>query len=106
MRQPQIAAKAIPALRTPPLTRKVAAAASWPAARIYVQAGAFSMRDNARRAQSRIAHLGSVQVTAASVNGVEMYRVRIGPLRSAKQADQLLARVVDSGYPKARIVGD
>jgi rare lipoprotein A len=73
---------------------------------IFVQAGAFSMRDNAQRVQSRIAALGSVRVMTASVNGVEMYRVRIGPLASAKQADRLLARVVGSGYPAARIVTD
>lgn len=74
--------------------------------RLFVQAGAFSVRDNARRVQTRIQHLGSVEVTAASVHGVEMYRVRLGPLGSVAQADNLLARVVGSGYPAARIVGD
>jgi rare lipoprotein A len=77
-----------------------------PGGRIYIQAGAFSMRGNARRVQSRIARLGSVEVTTASVNGIELYRVRLGPVTSAAQADRLLARVVNSGYPEARIVGD
>jgi rare lipoprotein A len=35
-----------------------------------------------------------------------MYRVRLGPLLTVEQADQLLARIVDSGYPEARIVVD
>jgi hypothetical protein len=35
----------------------------------------------------------------ASVNGTAMYRVRLGPLPNVEQADQLLIRVVDSGYP-------
>ena len=74
--------------------------------RIYVQVGAFSLRDNAQRVQSRVARLGNAEVTAASVNGIELYRVRLGPFSSAEQADRLLARVVDSGYPGARIVGD
>jgi rare lipoprotein A len=77
-----------------------------PSGRIYVQAGAFSMRGNAQRVQSRIALLGSAQVTAASVNGTEMYRVRLGPFRSAAEADRLLARLVGSGYREARVVGD
>ena len=74
--------------------------------RLFIQAGAFSVRDNARRVQTRIQHLGSVEVTAASVHGIEMYRVRLGPLASVAEADNLLARVVGSGYPAARIVGD
>ncbi|MGC2522878.1 MAG: SPOR domain-containing protein, partial [Stellaceae bacterium] len=90
----------------PPWPPRVAAAAGGTSGRIYVQAGAFSRRDNAQRVGSRIARLGSVQVTAASINGVEMYRVRLGPLENAQQADRLLARVVDRGYPAARIVND
>jgi hypothetical protein len=35
-----------------------------------------------------------------------MYRVRLGLLASVEEVDQLLARVVDSGYPQARIVVD
>jgi hypothetical protein len=31
---------------------------------------------------------------------------RLGPLASVEEADQLLVRVVDSGYPEARIVVD
>ena len=42
----------------------------------------------------------------ASINGIEMYRVRPGPLPTVEQPDQLLARVIDSGYPEARIVVD
>jgi peptidoglycan lytic transglycosylase len=74
--------------------------------RIFVQAGAFSVRDNAQRVQSRIAPLGSVRVMTASVKGAEVYRVRLGPVESVEQADRLLQRVVNSGYPGARIVTD
>ena len=41
---------------------------------------------------------------SASVNGTAIYRVRLGPVASVEQADQLLHRVVNSGYPEARIV--
>ena len=86
----------------PPLPEKVRVSS----ARIFIQAGAFSMRDNAQRLQARIAPLGSVQVMTASVRAIEMYRVRLGPVASVEEADQLLARVVGSGYPEARIVVD
>jgi rare lipoprotein A len=74
--------------------------------RIYVQAGAFAKRDNAERVQARIARLGSISVTTASINGVALYRVHLGPVENGAQADRLLALVVDSGYPGARLVGN
>ncbi len=77
-----------------------------PSGRIFVQAGAFSVRDNAQRVQSRIAPLGSVQVMTASVKGISVYRVRLGPVENVAQADRLLQRVVNSGYREARIVSD
>jgi rare lipoprotein A len=90
----------------PPSPSRIAPELNRSSGRIYVQAGAFSVRDNAQRVQSRIARLGSAQVTTTSINGVAMYRVRLGPFQSAAQADQLLARVVDSGYVEARLVGN
>jgi rare lipoprotein A len=74
--------------------------------RIFVQAGAFSVRQNAQRLQLRISPLGNVQVLTASVNGSDMYRVRLGPLLTVEQADRALARIVASGYSEARIVVD
>jgi rare lipoprotein A len=106
VREPKTIAATIPVPQMPPSSPRMAAEPKGWSGGIFVQAGAFSMRDNAQRVQSRIAALGSVRVMTASVNGVEMYRVRIGPLASAKQADRLLARVVGSGYPAARIVTD
>jgi hypothetical protein len=35
-----------------------------------------------------------------------MYRMRFGPLSTVEQANQMLARVVGSGYPEVRIVVD
>ncbi|MGA8379870.1 MAG: SPOR domain-containing protein [Stellaceae bacterium] len=77
-----------------------------PSDRLYVQAGAFSLRDNAQRVQTRIAPLGMVRVMTVAVNGVQVYRVRLGPVENVEQADRLLQRVVSSGYPGARIVTD
>ena len=104
--EPETVARPVTAAQMPPLSPRIYADASGPSGRIYIQAGAFAMRDNAERVQSRIARLGSVLVTPAAINGVALYRVRLGPVESAAQADRLLALVVSSGYPGARIVGN
>lgn len=104
LRKPELAALAPPAAKAPPLPPR--RAASKGPARIFVQAGAFSRRDNAEKVQSHVARWGSAQVTSASINGAAMYRVRIGPFESEAQARRLLERVVSSGYPAARIVGN
>jgi rare lipoprotein A len=80
--------------------------AAIPVGRIYVQAGAFSTPDNARRVQKHLARWGTAQVTTASVRGVELYRVRFGPFQSAAQALGLVGRLVEGGYREARVVGD
>lgn len=90
----------------PPLPRRMTPIAGDAAGAIFIQAGAFSMRDNAERVQSRIAALGSVRVTSASVNGIEVYRVRLGPLASEAEAEGMIARLAGRGYPGARIVAD
>jgi len=105
-RKSGIAATPARVMRMPPSPPRGAASARMPAGGIYIQAGAFSRRDNAERAQSKIAGLGRVQVTSASIRGIAMYRVRVGPFASQTQASRLLARIVDSGYPGARIVGE
>jgi rare lipoprotein A len=74
--------------------------------RIFVQAGAFAVPENAQRVRARVAGLGSAEVLRATVNGAAMYRVRVGPVASAADAQRLLSRIVDSGYPGARVVDE
>jgi len=74
--------------------------------RIFIQAGAFAMPENAQRVRARIATLGNVQVVPAEVNGTALYRVRLGPVTNEAEADRLLNKVVGSGYPTARIVSE
>lgn len=77
-----------------------------PSGHIYIQAGSFAVVENARRVRARIAPLGSVEVLESSVRGASIYRVRIGPVATIKEADKLLIEVIGSGYPGARIVMD
>ncbi len=73
---------------------------------IYVQAGAFSQGDNATRMKSKLAALGPVTVTGVRVNGIDVFRVRLGPISSVDEADQVLARAVSAGATEAKIVVD
>lgn len=74
--------------------------------RLFVQAGAFSYYDNARRLGTRLSGVGPTVITTATVGGKRLYRVRIGPLETLDVADNTLERVIRSGYPGARIVVD
>jgi rare lipoprotein A len=71
---------------------------------VYVQAGAFSMFDNANRVRARLSSVGTVEVSPVLINGLNMFRVRMGPVRSVADADNILNQVIDAGYPGARIV--
>src|SRR5204863_8293638 len=74
-----------------PVHAPVSAAAS---GRIFVQAGAFAMPENAQRVRARIASLGNIQVVQTVVNGTPVYRVRLGPVANATEADRLPGKVV------------
>jgi rare lipoprotein A len=72
--------------------------------RTFIQAGAFAVAGNADRVRARVEHLARTEVLRATLNGSALYRVRLGPLASEEAARRLLNRVVESGFPEARIV--
>jgi rare lipoprotein A len=98
---PQLAAVA----SLPPPVEKVSVTPVKPS-QIFIQAGAFSRPDNANRVKSRIDQLGPVKVTGVRAQGIDMYRVRLGPIQTVEEADRLLAQVVGTGLAEARIVVD
>lgn len=77
-------------------------------ASIYVQAGSFQMRDNAIRLKSSLERSGytepGVEIRTARVNGIQYYRVQIGPLVMVDLADRMLEQVLGAGYAGARII--
>jgi rare lipoprotein A len=73
---------------------------------MFVQAGAFSIKENADLLRGRLARMGSAQVVHARVGGQLFYRVRIGPLSTTEVADRTLERVIADGLTDARIVVD
>lgn len=76
------------------------------ATQIYIQAGAYARAENALRTKARLDPIGPTKVYGARVNGVDVYRVRLGPIDSVDEADKLLGRIVDTGLTEARIVVD
>lgn len=75
---------------------------------IYLQVGAFSDRDNARRLAQRLreANLGAVQVSDALSNGQHVLRVRVGPLDGVDRADQISSRIEHMGLPRPQVAVD
>lgn len=73
---------------------------------IYVQAGSFLRYDNANRLRARLSSLGPARIEPAEVEQRQYFRVRLGPLDDVAAADRLLARLIDNGYTRARVVVD
>jgi rare lipoprotein A len=88
------------------ITAKTALASASP--RIFVQVAALANRDNADRLRNKIAKdLGRpAHVDASEANGRALHRVRIGPVRSADEADLLVAKLGSLGLGQARVVMD
>ncbi len=71
---------------------------------IYVQAGSFTVYDNAVRQRDTLGSYSNASISTAQVNGRQFYRVRLGPVGKVDEADQLLARLVQAGQNSAIIV--
>lgn len=74
---------------------------------LYIQAGAFSERDNATRVEKSIRSLGVGNVVVQRGGfGDPLYRIRIGPLPSLLSAGRILERLERIGIYDYLIVND
>jgi rare lipoprotein A len=71
---------------------------------LFVQAGAFSVRDNAERLQVELGRYGDTRIDRVEVGGRTLYRVRLGPLDSLEAAQRTLSALTDDGYALAQVV--
>ena len=76
------------------------------ATNIYVQAGAFTRFDLANKTAAKLSELKNISVTSYKIEGREFFRVRAGPINDINIADDILERVIRSGFNNARIVVD
>jgi rare lipoprotein A len=70
---------------------------------IYIQAGAYSSRENANRVVTRLGSVGA-QLLPVTRGGRPLYRVRIGPFQDVDKADAALNQVTALGHNDAAIV--
>jgi rare lipoprotein A len=74
---------------------------------LYIQVGAFARPENATRVRQRLRAAGFDDViTLAPDSARTLTRVRIGPIASVQQYDQLVTRLARLGFPGAKLAQD
>ena len=73
-------------------------------ANLFVQVGAYANHLNARRVKVKLTGIGPIDLYHALINDRDLYRVRIGPLASVEEADDVLRQLAIEGHPNARAV--
>jgi rare lipoprotein A len=93
---------------TPGAADELGRTAASPPPALYVQAGAFTEAANAQRLLARLqaAGLGSAFVLSPASGRSALYRVRLGPVTSVADYDQLAARLATLGIADARLAND
>ena len=78
------------------------------ASRMFVQAGAFSERDNAVRLVARLAAEGfsNTFIVSDGRGARALHRVRLGPIRDSAEFDRVKARLLASGVTNPQLVVD
>jgi rare lipoprotein A len=73
---------------------------------LYMQVGAFSVKDNAEAMKKRLdkARVRDVKTRKAKVNGKTVYRVRVGPVKSNSQLTELDEKLARLGITERRLV--
>jgi rare lipoprotein A len=74
--------------------------------RLFVQAGAFTVYDNANRLRARLSNLGNARIDPTMVGDTQYFRVRVGPLSNVEAADSILNQVIEAGSNGARVIVD
>ncbi|MEP7314978.1 MAG: SPOR domain-containing protein, partial [Pseudomonadota bacterium] len=74
--------------------------------RLYVQAGAFGVQDNATRLVNRLQAAGVASAVVRNpAPGSSLYRVRVGPVADVADFDRLVAQLATLGI-EARLSAD
>jgi rare lipoprotein A len=87
--------------------RPAATPATVPVRSIFIQVGAYASADNAHRAAQRLRDAGLQPVLTLEPDArTPLHRVRIGPLASVRQFDELSGRLAALGFSGARLAQD
>ena len=95
----------VPPAHAAPAPRPIAIAGKPPqSSNYYVQAGAFTSRDNAMRLAGKLEPLGKTQVIATPISDATLWRVRIGPTFNKAIAEETRQKLTQYGVYDAQIV--
>ena len=74
--------------------------------KVFVQVGAFSVRNNANQLVSQLNDLGLGKISISSItqNDQQLHRVRIGPLLTVQAADETVFKLKNMGLKEHRVV--
>jgi rare lipoprotein A len=97
-------ASATPASAHPPTMSMAEATPSPQAGGYQVQAGAFSDRGNAERVAAQLGPAGHASIEAMDRAGGRLYRVTVGPWRTADDAGAARDKVAALGFAQARVI--
>ena len=68
----------------------------------FVQVGAWQRNDDAEQARARLAMAGlTARITEREQSGQTLYRVRLGPFGTEREADDMKQQAVAAGFDKA-----
>jgi len=104
---PVAAPVAVPVAAPSAVTPAVAAPVTTSVA-LYIQVGAFADPGNAQRVVDRLQSAGVAHVfsVASAGSGQVLRRVRVGPIGTVEEFDQLAAQLATLGFPEARLAND
>lgn len=71
---------------------------------IYVQVGAFGVQDNADKLSVKLGSIAPSKVEPVFNSGRTLYKVKLGPMQTVAEADNVLNRVLSSGHSDAIII--
>jgi len=61
---------------------------------LFVQAGSFSVLGNAQTLTKKLSAIAPTTIETITVNGRTLYRVKVGPIASVREADKVLEKVI------------
>ena len=106
--QPVVAAPITVPVAAPPAVAPPAVAPVTTSVALYIQVGAFADPGNAQRVVDRLQSAGVAHVfsVASTGSGQVLRRVRVGPIGTVEEFDQLAAQLATLGFPEARLAND
>jgi len=98
-------ATAVPVKTPPRLPPPPAVLPTYTGAQLYVQVASFADRAKAENQWNKLLDLRlPAELNVSEILGEDFYQVRIGPYSTLEEADEVVARMAEHGYPDTYLV--